>query len=370
MDNLCKTFAKNLKTRRLSLGYTQKDLADQINYSTKAISKWEAAHALPPTSLLPTLAKILQASVDELLSPPPVIKYYLGIAGYDEQCDLLLCDIEGNVLKSLTVETLNPTLIGLDKMTKRLTDALFRIAGDLRFGEISVSVGIDGIYRFGKSELKMLLHGLGFTTVRVLSNSRNSIEAALGDSVGVFVNLGYGSIVFAKPPEPPFLRIGGYGYLFDEPFSAFTLGKDAVRAVFLSQDGIGEPTRLEKLIREKMNIFEGSLPPVLFSDRMLICRLAEAVFSAYAEGDRIAERILRKNAEDISVMINAAANKLKTDVTKIVLCGSLCKYRDVMIPFITQALTPYGMRFEITVCDTPAAEGALMLAGLKKTKRA
>ena len=347
MDNLCRVFANNFKNRRKELGMTQKKLADSINYSTKAISKWEAAHALPPTALLPTLAKILKTTVDELLAPPPVIRYYLGIAGYDERCDLVLCDLEGNTLKNLSIDTVNPTVIGLDKMLKKLTDAIFRIAGDLSFGEISVSVGIDGIFRFGKKELESLLRGFGFALVGVLSNSRNSIEVALGEEEGVFVNIGYSSIVFAKTAKSSFTRIGGYGYYFDEPFSAFSIGKEAVKAVLLAQDGIGKETLLENAMRTEMNIFEGNISPVLFSDRMLIARLAKTVFFAYGQGDEVSRKILLDNAEALSVMIRSAASKLKEKNVKLVLYGSLCEYSETVIALLEKTLTGESRKFEI-----------------------
>ena len=366
MDDLCKIFSQNFKNKRKELGLTQKEIAESINYSTKAISKLEAAHALPPTALLPTLAKIMQTSVDELLAPPPVIKYYLGIAGYDERCDLALYDINGNALKNLTVDILNPTVIGLNQMLKKLTDAIFKIAGELSFGEISVSVGIDGIFRLGKKELDDLLRGFGFALVKVLSNSRNLIEVALGSEDGVFVNLGYNAIVFAKFEKSPFIRIGGYGYNFDEPFSAFSIGKEAIKAVFLAQDGIGKETMLDKSIRTEMNIFEGKLSPVLFSDRILISRLSKTVFSAYRLGDNISEAILQKNAEDLATMIFAAASKFDRKKLKLVICGSLCSHKDVILPILRNALKSSDYQFEISVCDIPAVKGALMLAGLKQ----
>lgn len=369
MNDLCKSFAQNFRRRRKELGLTQKEIAAVINYSTKAISKWEAAHALPPTVILPTLARMMQTSVDELLAPPPIIKYYLGIAGYDECCDLALCDIEGNILKNLTLDTVNPTVIGLDKMLKKLTDAIFHIAGEFSFGEISVSVGIDGIFRFGKNELDKLLRGLGFALVRVLSNSRNSIEAAMGDDEGIFVNIGYSSIVFVKPEKAPFIRIGGYGYHFDEPFSAFYIGKEAIKAVLLAQDGIGEKTLIEKIMRAEMNIFDGKISPFLLSDRTLISRLSKTVFSAYKSGDKIAEAILRKNAEELSVMIRAASSKLNKENIKVVLYGSLCTYSNIIVPIIDSVLKRYESPLKISVCFTPAVHGALKLAGLKEVQK-
>ncbi|CEK36915.1 helix-turn-helix domain-containing protein [Paraclostridium sordellii] len=47
---------------------TQKQIADEMNISDKAISKWERGQGCPDVSLLPELAYILGTSVDEILS--------------------------------------------------------------------------------------------------------------------------------------------------------------------------------------------------------------------------------------------------------------------------------------------------------------
>lgn len=52
---------------RKEKGYTQKELAEQLFLSAKAISKWETGVTTPDTSLLIPLAELLGVSVTELL---------------------------------------------------------------------------------------------------------------------------------------------------------------------------------------------------------------------------------------------------------------------------------------------------------------
>ena len=47
--------------------YTQEALADMVQVSPQAVSKWENGRALPDTALLPRLAKALHTSIDSLL---------------------------------------------------------------------------------------------------------------------------------------------------------------------------------------------------------------------------------------------------------------------------------------------------------------
>lgn len=53
---------------RKERGMTQKDLAEQMNVTDKAVSKWERDLACPDTQTIPKLAEILGVSLEELLN--------------------------------------------------------------------------------------------------------------------------------------------------------------------------------------------------------------------------------------------------------------------------------------------------------------
>lgn len=60
-------FGAFLTERRKAKGYTQKDLAQRLYVSDKAVSKWERGLSLPDISLLVPLAECLGVTVTELL---------------------------------------------------------------------------------------------------------------------------------------------------------------------------------------------------------------------------------------------------------------------------------------------------------------
>ena len=59
------SFIKELRTQK---NMTQKDLAEAINCTDKAISRWETGRGVPEVSLLVPLSKALDVSVNELLT--------------------------------------------------------------------------------------------------------------------------------------------------------------------------------------------------------------------------------------------------------------------------------------------------------------
>lgn len=62
-----KKFGAFVAELRKENGYTQKELAEKLFISDKAVSKWETAVSIPDTSLLVPLAELLGVSVTELL---------------------------------------------------------------------------------------------------------------------------------------------------------------------------------------------------------------------------------------------------------------------------------------------------------------
>ena len=54
--------------RRKAIGMTQKELAECLGVTNKAVSKWETGGGMPDISVLQELSRILEVSVDELLA--------------------------------------------------------------------------------------------------------------------------------------------------------------------------------------------------------------------------------------------------------------------------------------------------------------
>ena len=65
MDN--QTIGNFIKELRKDKNLTQKDLADKLNITDRAVSKWERGLSCPDISLLDDLSKILEVSVIEIL---------------------------------------------------------------------------------------------------------------------------------------------------------------------------------------------------------------------------------------------------------------------------------------------------------------
>ena len=61
------TFGQRFSRLRKNLGLKQDEIAEKVNVSAQAVSKWENDLSAPDISTLPILADILNVSLDELL---------------------------------------------------------------------------------------------------------------------------------------------------------------------------------------------------------------------------------------------------------------------------------------------------------------
>ena len=60
--------AKNIAELRLNAGMTQMELAERLNYSDKAVSKWERGESVPDVSVLYEISRLFGVTVDRLIT--------------------------------------------------------------------------------------------------------------------------------------------------------------------------------------------------------------------------------------------------------------------------------------------------------------
>ena len=63
-----KTIGSFIAALRKANGLTQKELAEKLNVSDKAVSRWERDECYPDLTMIPALAEIFGVSCDELLN--------------------------------------------------------------------------------------------------------------------------------------------------------------------------------------------------------------------------------------------------------------------------------------------------------------
>ncbi len=67
MDEIKRIVAKNISALRQEKKMTQSDLATELNYSDKAVSKWERGESLPDVAVLKKIADLFGVTLDYLV---------------------------------------------------------------------------------------------------------------------------------------------------------------------------------------------------------------------------------------------------------------------------------------------------------------
>ena len=69
MEDIKPVVARNIAQLRTAAGMTQGQLAEKLNYSDKAVSKWERGESLPDVAVLTHIADLFGVSLDYLVRP-------------------------------------------------------------------------------------------------------------------------------------------------------------------------------------------------------------------------------------------------------------------------------------------------------------
>lgn len=68
MQDLKPVIAKNISDLRVAHGFTQLELAEKLNYSDKAVSKWERGESLPDVTVLKQISDLFGVTLDYLVN--------------------------------------------------------------------------------------------------------------------------------------------------------------------------------------------------------------------------------------------------------------------------------------------------------------
>ena len=77
-EKLRELLGKNIAAYRKRENWTQARLAEKLNYSDKAVSKWERGESVPDVLTLAVLAECFGVTVDELLTDPNALPERTG----------------------------------------------------------------------------------------------------------------------------------------------------------------------------------------------------------------------------------------------------------------------------------------------------
>jgi len=358
--NLQDRFAYHLRNLRKQRGITQKELAEQIGCSEKAVSKWETGISIPDIEMLFSLAKALRTDLESMFSDFSS-RYYLGIDGGGTKTKLRLTNEDGSFDRSLVADGCNPMDIGLSACKEILREAIFEILGEIPCSSVTMYAGLAGGTSGNmQSELASFFETFRFHMFWNDTDNKNIIAAGLDSEDGITVILGTGVCSFLQK-NGEHSMVGGRGYLIDNGGSGYHLGRDALNAYFCEKDGTGCATRLSDKVETLSGVSLKELVQKVYEGgKKYIASYAGIVYEAVREGDPVADEILRRNMKEAALLIETNGEKLNGTKIPVVLAGGLTN-DPLTIQYLRDALADPA-RYDLKVLDKDPVDGALMLA--------
>ena len=357
----CKlAFGSNLKQLRKKRGLTRSQLAQQISYSEKSVEKWEMGGSIPPVDTVCRLAAFFQVSLDTLLYAETVQpRYLLGIDGGGTKTEFLLTDLAGNPMDRLILGASNPVDIGMENTRQILQDGIRQLCSSMDLREISVYAGLAGSITGNNQEsIRQFLKSLGFGAVAGGSDVDTALQVCLQGRDGICLIMGTGIVAFAQRGESRH-RIGGWGYLLDKGGSGYNLGADVLESALRRVDGRGGSSLLLRLVEKKLQKpLTDAISYIYKSGKTGISSFAPLVFEALEQSDPEAERILRRNVQEVSRIIAAGCSHLEP-CPKVAICGGLAQRAHILQPFFDEILEN---EVQLEFITEPIVNGAIQLA--------
>lgn len=291
-------------------------------------------------------------------------KYLLGIDGGGTKTEFLLTDSNRKEIRRLILGASNPVSTSIENTYNVLNDGIEGLCEGFNLSEISVFAGIAGAKSGDNQHLiNNFLSKFGFASHNCGSDVDLALEVALKGENGVAVIMGTGIVAFARSGEK-LHRTGGRGYMIDKGGSGFHFGSDALNSAFEFIEGRGGSEMILKLIEKKLGkSLEFSVAEIYNGGTAFVASFATVIFEAFNLGDSKASEIIERNAYEAAKIINGARKSLKNNDNKIVVCGGLCKQKEILYPFLAKYIEG---DFSLEFIDEPMVNGAISLAGRMK----
>ncbi|HMN50150.1 MAG TPA: BadF/BadG/BcrA/BcrD ATPase family protein [Ignavibacteriaceae bacterium] len=262
------------------------------------------------------------------------MKYLIGMDGGGTKTKCILTDLNLQPIYETIGGPSNFLVIGTETVSETILNLINDCTSsqDILSDDIqAIVLGTTGGGRRNDAELleKQIFNqakqnNIAINKFRVESDARIALEGAFTGKAGSILIAGTGSIMFGKDEEGKIHRVGGFGRYIGDEGSGYRIGRKGLNAVARAYDGRAKYTKIADLLEQEFSISSAEeLITEVYRNNFNIASVAPLVFDAAESGDKIAQRILENEANELLLHISAMKEKLKVQILKVSLIGSL-----------------------------------------------
>ena len=266
----------------------------------------------------------------------------------------------------------NQRAVGPVEATNNLDAAInaaFMDAGIPRATVTTACLGLAGADR--NSDRRVIIEWAEFSRlagrIEVVNDAVPLLHANGGDGCGVALIAGTGSLAWGRNSRGEIARSGGWGYLFSDEGSAFSIGRSVLQAVSRAVDGRGDQTCL---VADVLACLQLSSPQEIVSavysqevPRAVVAGLAALAFTATGKGDLVAIDLAHHAATELAAMAVVTARRLELDSSLfLVMTGAVLIQNPAFRQEVIAEIEAAGLRIAEAAVVENAVAGAVNMA--------
>lgn len=203
--------------------------------------------------------------------------------------------------------------------------------------------------------------------VLVVNDAVPLLHVDEGDGWGVALIAGTGSLAWGRNAKGQTARSGGWGYLFSDEGSAFSIGRTVLNAVSRAVDGRGEQTCLVADVMKHLHLQSPQeIVTAVYSHevpRAVVANMASLGFAAAARRDNVALEILKQAAAELAAMAVVTARRLEMQsMLCLAFTGSVLIQNPEFRQQVLTEIETAGIRLFQTTVVEDAVAGAVNIA--------
>lgn len=199
------------------------------------------------------------------------------------------------------------------------------------------------------------------------NDAETALVGALGDSEGLLLVAGTGSIAYGRSRDGTCVRSGGWGHLLGDEGSAYWIASEAISRSMRSAEGRDLPTRL---LEEALAFFKAAamadFVPLFHRDfdKAKIAAFARKVSEARDGGDELALAIFDGAAAELSLLVASAYARIAQSLERrrLAMTGGLLEGDEKLRAAVSERVRAAIPGIEIVPRADDAAAGACFLA--------
>ena len=198
----------------------------------------------------------------------------------------------------------------------------------------------------------------------VTSDADIALDAAIGNSPGIIVISGTGSIACARDERGRVHRAGGWGTLYDDAGSGYDLGRKAIVAALQAYDGRGPRTQLLKRLCSALHLRDITQVVLKPLTPQTIAALFSVALKAAQHRDPVAQRLCAEAGRDLAELALALTRRLGWNhrALSVACAGGVFGASPAIRRSFSYHLRRAAPQARVTLLHREPVEGALALA--------